>query len=156
MVPHPRRVHLLHPFVRGHPSIDAQLLLWRSDARGSFAAEGPWRSASVRYCWLHHGRAAIMTPKPYKLALMNQGNFSKHWPLPRTGDVADDEPIRHTNVERRYSPMCLSVQVTKVIPSCARDRPRRRLTVRCSRAAGGCFVIIELARRRLCDVEGAT
>jgi hypothetical protein len=36
---------------------------WRSNARGSLAAEGSWRSASFRYCWLHHGRAAVVTPK---------------------------------------------------------------------------------------------
>jgi hypothetical protein len=24
---------------------------------------GSWRSANFRYCWLHHGRAAVVTPK---------------------------------------------------------------------------------------------
>jgi hypothetical protein len=51
------------PLERSHLSLDAQLLFWRSNARGSLTAEGSWRSASFRYCWLHHGRAAVVTPK---------------------------------------------------------------------------------------------
>jgi hypothetical protein len=44
-----RQVHHRHPPERSHLSLDAQLLFWRSNARGSLTAEGSWRSASFRY-----------------------------------------------------------------------------------------------------------
>jgi hypothetical protein len=34
---------------------------WRSAARGSAAAEGSWRAAGFRYCWLLWGKAAVVT-----------------------------------------------------------------------------------------------
>src|ERR1700751_565404 len=60
---HPRQLRHRYPPERGHPSVDAQLLFWRSDARGSVAAGGSWRSARFRYYRVHHGRAAVVTPK---------------------------------------------------------------------------------------------
>src|ERR1700745_2058048 len=46
---------------RGHPPVDAQLLFWRSVARGSAAAEGSCPAARFRYCRIHAGGAAVVT-----------------------------------------------------------------------------------------------
>jgi len=51
------------PLSEGIFSADAQLLFWRSNVRGSLAAERSQRSASFRHCWLSHERAAVVTPK---------------------------------------------------------------------------------------------
>src|SRR5215472_3362667 len=66
MVSHARQLRRRQSADRRHSSADAQLLFWRRDARGFLTAEGSWRPASVRYCWLRNGRAAVVTRKAFK------------------------------------------------------------------------------------------
>jgi hypothetical protein len=56
-----------HPYEPGHPSVDAELLFRRSDARSLLAAKGLWRSAGFRYCQLYFGTAAVVKPNGINL-----------------------------------------------------------------------------------------
>ena len=61
-------LHTLDRCINDRPSSQAILPLmrncfWRSDPRLSLAAAGSWRSSSFGYCWLHYGRAAVVTPR---------------------------------------------------------------------------------------------
>src|SRR5215472_9989464 len=70
MVSHARQLRRRQSADRRHSSADAQLLFWRRDARGFLTAEGSWRPASFRYCWLRKGRAAVVTRKASKSEIL--------------------------------------------------------------------------------------
>lgn len=71
---------------------------WRSDPYGSLAGEESWRSANFRYCWLHHGRAAGVTPQALQYALpgyterrMNRKQLAEALPRVADRDAADNK-----------------------------------------------------------------